>query len=141
MDDLISDKVFLALAVWREARGEPIACQYAVANSVVNRVHRPSWWGKSVMEVLFKKWQFSSLTNPNDKQLATWPKDDDSWKQCLQVASDAIYGTAPDPAPHADSFFDDSIPPPKWAKANMFVGKIGHMSFYNVDLDHEETHV
>jgi spore germination cell wall hydrolase CwlJ-like protein len=140
IDNLMADKVFLALAVWREARGEERIGQTAVAISILNRVHRPSWWGKSVMEVLFKKWQYSSLTDPHDPQLVAWPKDDPTWKQCLQVASDAIDGLSPDPAPGADSYFDQSIAPPIWAKKEMFVCKIGHLSFYNVDMDTEVPH-
>ena len=136
-DDLMSDKVFLALVVWREARGESLLAQIAVAMSVLNRVHKPCWWGQDVMSVIFKKWQYSSMTDPKDKQLTTWPQNNYEWKQCLQVASDAIYGLSPDPAPYADSYYDDSIQPPKWATPDMFVCKIGRLNFYNVDRDFE----
>lgn len=137
-DDLMDDKVFLALDVYREGRGEPIDGQIAIAMSVLNRVHKPCWWGNDVLSVLFKKWQYSSLTDPRDKQLTIWPsKKDEVWKQCLRVASDAIYGISKDPAPHADSYFDDSIPAPKWATNDKFVCKIGRLTFYNIDMDTE----
>ena len=136
-DDLMDDKVFLALVVWREARGEEIDGQIAVAMSILNRVHKPCWWGKSLMEVIFKKWQYSSVTDPNDKQLTLWPVKNEVWKQCLRVASDAIYGVCKDPVPHADSYFDVSISAPKWATSDKFVKKIGRLNFYNIDMDTE----
>ena len=140
IDDLMSDKVFLALVVWREARGESMTGQTAVAMSILNRVHKPCWWGVDVMSVVFKKWQYSSMTAPKDLQLTTWPQNDYSWKQCLQISSDAIMGLTPNPAPGADSYFDDSITAPKWATPDKFVCKIGRLNFYNIDMDHEVSH-
>ena len=137
IDDLMADKVFLALVVWREARGESLTGQTAVAMSILNRVHRPSWWGNDVMTVVFKKWQYSSMTAPKDPQTINWPVNDAVWKQCLQVASDAIVGLTPDPAPGADSYWDSSITAPKWATQDNFVCKIGKLSFHNTDHDHE----
>jgi len=137
VDVLISHIVFLALVVWREARGESILGQTAVAHSVLNRVHKPGWWGTDIMSVVFKKWQYSSMTDPHDPQLTAWPKNDAVWQQCLQVAWDVVYGMSENPAPTADSYFDDSISPPKWATLDTFVRKIGRLSFYNVDRDIE----
>ena len=78
---------FLALAIWREARGASMQAKIAVAYSILNRVERPSWWGNDVLSVLFKKWQYSSLTDPKDRQLTTWPSTSDpSWYDCLSVA-------------------------------------------------------
>jgi len=133
-----ADIIFLALAVWREARGEDIVCQIGVAHSILNRVKRPAWWGTDIQSVVFKKWQYSSLTDPNDPQLTTWPRADDwSWKQCLKVANDTISGVTVNPVPGADSYHDISIPPPKWATNENFVGQIGRILFYNLDQDIE----
>lgn len=132
-----SDKVFLALVVWREARGETVLGQTAVAYSVLNRVYRPCWWGKSVMEVIFKKWQYSSMTDPKDPQLTSWPKDDFVWERCLGVAGSVLTGAMDNPAPGADSYWDSSIMAPKWATPETFIRKIGRLSFHNVDHDLE----
>lgn len=132
-----SDTVFMALTIWREARGEPQDGQVAVAHSILNRVKKPSWWGKSVMEVLFKKWQYSSLTDPKDRQLTTWPKDDTVWGQCLFVADQVLSGNFSNPVPGADSYYDLSISAPKWATPEMFVKQIGRLRFFNVDKDTE----
>ncbi len=132
--------VLLALTVWREARGEAIEGKIAVAYSIKNRVDRPSWWGKDWISVLTKKWQYSSLTDPNDKQLATWPKADDAvFAECLNVADGVMTGLFNPPLKGADSYYDDSIPPPKWAAQHpeCFVGKIGRLNFYNMDRDVE----
>ena len=140
-DDLMADKVFLALVVWREARGEEYNARVAVANSILNRVHKPSWWGNDVLSVVGKKFQYSSLTNPGDPQLILWPKNDSNWQVCLQIACDAIYGRTMDTAPGADSYWDSSIMAPKWATADNFVCKIGKLSFHNTDHDHEAPKV
>jgi len=130
--------VFLALAVWREARGEGHEGKVGVACSILNRVDRPSWWGSTVLSVVTKKWQYSSLTDPHDPQLTTYPKDaDPSWVECLQIARDAITGTVDNPVPTADSYHDISIPPPNWATREVFVKKVGRLIFYNVDRDVE----
>lgn len=133
-----AETIFLALAVWREARGESREAQEAVAMSILNRVERPSWWGKDVMGVVFKKWQVSSLTDPKDRQLVVWPSSGlVSWNLAMEIADDAISDKLQHPAPGADSYHDISIPPPKWATKENFVCQIGKLLFYNVDYDIE----
>ena len=133
-----SEITFMALVIWREARGESTPGKIAVAHSIMNRVRHPKWWGTTVMEVVFKKWQYSSMTDPKDRQLTTWPQNDPLWRECLTVAHDVYYGKMDNPVPGADSYHDLSIPSPKWATPEMFVRQIGRLKFYNVDLDFEE---
>lgn len=133
-----AELTFLALAVWREARGESRAAKAAVAHSILNRVKHPGWWGKSnVHMIVFKRWQYSSMTDPKDKQLTTWPAyDDPSWGECLEIAGGVMAGTMPNPAPGADSYFDDSLQGtfrPRWAGVDIFVAKIGRLNFYDTD--------
>jgi len=128
-----ADKAFLALTLWREARGESIEVRIAIAFVILNRVKNPGWWGKDIMSVLFKKWQFSSLTDPKDKQLTTWPaKEDKQWQECLKIACDILDGQIKNPIFHADSYYDISIPAPKWATPNSFIKQIGRVRFYGV---------
>lgn len=135
-----ADITFMALTIWREARGESIEGKKGVAFTVINRVSKPSWWGSDIMSVLFKKWQYSSLTDPKDRQLTTWPSaDDTSWQESLDVAFKVISGEYTNPVPGADSYFDVSIKAPPWATKNKFVKKIGRLNFYNVDSDFEKT--
>jgi spore germination cell wall hydrolase CwlJ-like protein len=130
---------FMALTVWREARGQDDECIAGVAHSILNRVFRPSWWGDDILAVIFKKWQYSSTTDPNDKQLTTWPekKPRISWNKCMRIVEGVLAGEIPNPAPGADSYFDDSISPPYWADRNKFVVKIGRIFFYDLDQDYE----
>lgn len=135
-----ADLVFLALVIWREARGEADETKAAVAHAILNRVARPSWWGKTISGVLFKKWQFSSMTDPHDRQLTTWPADNDpSWASCLELADKVLSGRAVNHVQGADSYFDISIPAPAWTKYARFCGQIGRIKFYDVDHDYQEA--
>ena len=137
----------LALTLWREARGEPLDAKIAVAHTVKNRITHPGWWGNDWISVLTKKWQYSSLTDPNDKQLTTWPKADDAaFEECLGVAEMVMRGVYNSPLKGIDSYCDDSLTGdliPKWAKEHpeRFVGKIGRLNFFNLDCDIEDPHV
>lgn len=141
----LCDLYYLALVVWREARGASREAQVAVAHSVMNRVARPSWWGKTLDEVITKKWQYSSMAAPGDPQLIVWPHlTDASWLACLGVAYDVIHGDEPNPFPGADSYYDSSISAPKWAVANAFRGMVASphgntLRFYDVDHDYEKS--
>ncbi len=138
--EYVQDVTFLALVIWREARGEPKEGKTAVGFSIMNRVRRPAWWGDSVLAVVGKKWQYSSMTDPNDKQLTRWPAEDDlQWRECLRIARDVYESNVGNPAPGADSYFADTIKPPNWATKEKFVVKIGHHSFYDIDSDHERA--
>lgn len=137
----------LALTLWREARGETYEAKIAVAHTVKNRLDRPGWWGNDWISVLTKKWQYSSLTDPNDRQLTVWPKADDAaMEECLAIAERVITGMYNSPLKGIDSYYDDSLKGdmvPKWAREHpeRFVGKIGKLNFYNNDCDVEDPHV
>jgi len=131
---------YLGLVTWREARGEGASCMTAVAQSIMNRVNSPKWWGTSVSSVVTKKWQYSSMTDPRDQQLTTWPQDGDpEWECAMCIARDVIAGSAANPAPGADSYYDISIPPPNWADPTKFVAQVGRIRFYNLDGDHPQN--
>jgi N-acetylmuramoyl-L-alanine amidase len=133
----INDIFYLALVTWREARGEGKECMTAVAFSIMNRVSKPKWWGKDITSVVTKKWQYSSMTDPNDKQLTTWPGLDPWWESALAIAADVYDKKVENPVPGADSYFDISIPDPLWATADKFVRRVGRIKFYNLDSDIE----
>lgn len=126
-----ADITFLALTLWREARGESIECREAIASVIMTRAASPGWWGKDVMGVVTCPWQFSSLTDPKDRQLTTWPKSDDKqWLECLVIAEHAIalgFESA------GDHYYDNSIKAPKWANHEKFVKQIGRVKFYRLN--------
>jgi N-acetylmuramoyl-L-alanine amidase len=143
ISEYVNDVFYLALVTWREARGEPYLGQLAVAYSVMNRVERPAWWGDTVAKVVWKKWQYSSMTDPKDAQLAKLPTPYEaigwqSWQNCLRAAQVAYNKESPNPAPGADSYYAVSIAAPRWADDKKFVCQIGAHRFYNLDSDHEK---
>jgi spore germination cell wall hydrolase CwlJ-like protein len=133
----------LALVVWREARGEGYPAMLAVACSIRNRVERPSWWGHTFAEVIGKKWQYSSMAAPNDPQLLKYPLSelDQNFSDAMKAATDTISGLALSPVPGADSYYDTSIRPPKWATPETFVAAIGALRFHNLDKDVESADI
>lgn len=131
---------YLAFVAWREARSSslPDEARLGVMFTLLNRMAHPGWWGNSIATCATKRLQYSSLTDPHDKQLTTWfTENDGSWFNCLELARRVLAGEADNPVPGADSYFDDSIPAPDFATADAFVKRIGTLAFYNVDHDHE----
>ena len=135
------ERLVLALTIWREARGEDHKTKVAVACSIRNRVLHPKWWGNDYVSVCTKKWQYSSMTATSDPQLGLWPSITDfSFAECMEIADAVIDGelSTPIETHGADSYYDDSIAPPKWATPDKFVGKLGKLNFYNIDGETED---
>jgi len=127
----LTDAELLGLCVYREARGEPDEGKRGVAHVVMNRVKAPSWWGTSVLTVVTHPWQFSSF-NENDPNVDIWPKDTDPvWADCLTIAENVLDGTAEDLTDGCNSYYDVSIPPPRWAGTNPALA-IGRLRFYKL---------
>lgn len=121
---------FLALCVWRESRGEIYTAKLAVAYSVLTRVAKGGWFGDSLMSVLFKPEQYTSLTHEGDPNLVKYPKQDDPfWADSVQAAVAAISKTVPNPAPDADSYFSGTVEP-DWATKATFIASVGAFKFY-----------
>lgn len=138
MDIQQTEISFLALLIWREARGQPFEGMVAVAHTVRNRVEKPKWWGTDYLSVIGKKWQYSAMTAPGDPQLILYPKSDDKeFIVALHIAEAVIDGRIEHPAPGADSYFAITIDPPEWATQDKFVRQIGAHRFYNIDSDYE----
>jgi spore germination cell wall hydrolase CwlJ-like protein len=131
-----ADKIFLALTLWREARGENEEVIKSVGFVILNRVRKGGWYGTDISSVIFKKYQFSSLTDPKDRQLTTWPlSTDKSWQKCLAIADDLIENKIGNKISDADSYYDISIREenkPKWATQANFIKQIGRLRFYKV---------
>ncbi len=140
IDQRAVDISFIAFTVYREARAEPYVGKLAVAYSILNRVSRPSWWGNTVLAVIFKRLQYSSVSDPRDPQLEVTPAAGSPlWLECLRAAEAAYDRTEANPVPGADSYYATYIPAPKWADPARFVAQIGGHRFYNLDHDHERT--
>lgn len=90
-------KTMLALTAWREARGEDPTLREsmrAVMHVVRNRVEAK--WG-DWDHVITQKWAFSSLTDPKDHQLTTWPDSPDAkFELAMNLAEEVYSGLDPD---------------------------------------------
>jgi len=134
------EQSMLALLVWREARGEVYQAKMAVAFSVLNRVKNPKWWGTSLGAVVAKKWQYSSMAAPGDPNLILYPLPHDlSFHDTLSAVNAVLFNSPINQTAGADSYYDLSIPPPKWAKPEQFVKQIGAFRFFNTDGDSPEN--
>lgn len=123
--------ILLALAIYREARGESDEAMLAVAWTIRNRTQDArNRWPKTVEGVILQPWQFSSFNlNTTD---AVFPKspEDAAWLRCCAVA-DGLEATT-DPTDGAQ--FYHSIPYgqmiPKWAQDYPLTATIGAFRFY-----------
>lgn len=149
----LTEVFYLGFVLWREARSESRLGKTALVYSILNRVQRPSWWGRNVVEVCIKPWQYSSMTDPHDKQLTKYPGTDDAWPECLDVAMQVYDGLVPNPVPMADSYYAISMDavghPPDWAdpvyfkkktgKELKYIGQIGNHKFFDTDGEHPDN--
>lgn len=135
----VTETFYLAFTAWREARGEARLVRRAVMFSILNRVERPKWWGRTVDEVCTKREQYSSLTHPGDPQLASaWPTmADPIWLECVEDAYNLLWYDFENPVPGADSYHDLSISTPKEMATGRDCGVIGRIHFWDVDHDYE----
>lgn len=123
----------LARTLWGEARGEGEKGMEAVACVILNRVHKPRWWGRNIDQVCQKPWQFSCWNDndPNRDKLLEVTKDDPQFKTALEIQEKAVTGGLPDFTNGATSYFDRRMKePPKWALGRKPCFTLGHHIFY-----------
>ena len=115
----------LALAVYFEARSEPLAGQLAVAQVVLNRVADPRYPDK-VCEVVYQRYQFSFYWDGKPERA----KDKQAWQTAELVASAALAGSG-----HAGlagvTHYHAAYVQPRWAHAYTLVATIGTHRFYS----------
>lgn len=125
-----SSLFMLALCMYREARGEGTTGMNAVGCVIRNRTIKNK---SSYYSEIIKPWQFSSITDPNDKQLSKFPKDSDlSWSDAKYAAQYIFDGSVADITNGATLYYDDSIQFPKsWNRDKViFTAKIGRLNFF-----------
>jgi len=123
----------LARNVYYEARGEPLAGQYAVAEVTMNRKASPLY-PQSVCAVVYQKnwdalrgryvgafsWtEFSTLPEPSGTD----------WKRAQQVAQE-VYDGRHEADLQGAMFFHATYIKPSWAKEKKLVARIGGLAFY-----------
>ncbi|MES2728503.1 MAG: cell wall hydrolase [Pseudomonadota bacterium] len=134
--DLIVD--VLARTIWGEARGEGEDGMQAVANVVLNRVavarqRGDYWWGRTIVQVCQKPYQFScwNKNDPNFPALIRVDMKDAGFATAHRIATLAVMGRLPDITRGADHYHARSVAP-FWARDHTPVCHIGGHIFYRL---------
>ena len=123
----------LALNVYFEARGEPEAGQYAVAEVTMNRVASP-YYPDSVCEVVYQKnwdpsrkryvaafsWtEFQSVPEPHGKE----------WRRAWKIAEDVYYERREPKLAGVLNYHTNRVDP-SWSQGKKPIAEIGKHRFY-----------
>jgi len=114
----------LARNVYYEARGEPSAGQYAVAEVTMNRKGSPRY-PKTVCEVVYQKEAFSWT-----ELSMLEPPDGAAWVRAIQVAEDVYYQRRPRTLQPNVLHFHATYVRPDWSQEKQRVARIGKHVFY-----------
>ena len=128
-----TDLQCLAENVYFEARGEPLAGQYAVAEVTVNRTHARHF-PHSICQVVHE-----SRWDPNRRRFvadfswtehgALFPEDGPAWRQAMAVA-DAAYEELHAPVVPGALYYHATNVRPGWASSRKVIATIGNHVFY-----------
>ena len=127
------DLTCLAGNIYFEARGEPIAGQYAVAEVTMNRVASKRFPGTVCEVVHEKRWdpvrkRYVSAFSWTELDSFPWPKGI-AWQQAM-IAAVAVYDKQETPRVPGALFFHANTIAPRWSKSKKPVAKIGSHIFY-----------
>jgi len=113
----------LARNVYYEARGEPSAGQYAVAEVTMNRKASP-FYPKTVCEVVYQREAFSWTSLEGLEA-----PDGAAWKRARTVAEEVYYQRRP-PSMKGVTHFHAVYVNPEWSAERKRVARIGRHVFY-----------
>ena len=122
----------VARTAYGEARGEGEIGMQAVINTMQNRVALQTWFGKNLLAVCTKPFQFS-CRNPSDAnfaKIAAVDTDDPQFVIALKLAKMAVAGELEDITQASTHYFEVGSPKPTWVKGATFTVQIGHHLFY-----------
>src|SRR5882757_6241922 len=124
----------LALAIWREARGESIEAKMAVASVIHNRcvMHPAEGFGRTTSENILKPFAFSSFMEGDPNAYKYPAVADPSWHDSLIAAQTVLEQRSPDRSCGAVFYHDDSISAPStWGHVQPCAA-IGRLRFYRL---------
>jgi N-acetylmuramoyl-L-alanine amidase len=124
---MISTLTCMAVAIYFEARGEPIDGQMLVAETIINRVEDERW-PDTVCEVVKQPHQFSFYSDGKSDT----PRDLEAYATAVLVASDALsghhmYGGA--------LYYHTTAVKPVWRHDLQVLGQVGTHIFYGNTAD------
>lgn len=116
----------LALAVYFEARSEPLDGQFAVAEVVLNRVADPTF-PDSVCAVVKQPHQFSFYSDGKPDV----PRNPEAWALAQDIAESALSGERW--LGLEATFYHATYVSPHWADQFVLIGRVGSHLFYVSD--------
>lgn len=122
----------LARTIVGEARGEGHTGMIAVANVVLNRVAKPSWWGRTVKDVCLKPYQFScwNVGDPNRSIILNLNSGFSIYNDALAIAQQVMGGMLADNTNGATHYKVKGVHA-AWADGKTPCAVIGHHEFFN----------
>jgi spore germination cell wall hydrolase CwlJ-like protein len=120
---MCSQKTYIAITVYHEARGESIDGQIAVAQVILNRAEQKH---QTPREIIFTPKQFSCFNEaqPPIKDYAAFVIAMEAVERCMEhrIRGDTLYG--------ANHYFNPKVVLPFWASKMEKVASIGNHDFY-----------
>lgn len=107
------DCFLLALAMWREARGEDAAGMIAVGCVIRNRVHD---WHQSYHDVIVGKNQFSSISILGDVNTVLYPLENDA---VFGLAQDIVEGAQVDTTNGSHYYANEATMASEWYRKHI----------------------
>lgn len=124
------DEWVMALAIWREARGEPVEGKIAVGEVIRNRMRTKNRWRSTIVGVVTQPKQFSAF-NAGDPNAVKFPKPTDGvWRQCCESVR-AVMRNRADFTEGANHYHTKAVKP-YWVKGKTPVCEIGNHVFYKL---------
>ena len=124
---MISTLTCMAVAIYFEARGEPIDGQMLVAETIINRVEDERW-PDTVCEVVKQPNQFSFYSDGKSDK----PRDAEAYATALEVAAVALSG---DHSWSGSLYYHTLDVRPVWRHALQPIGVVGNHIFYGNTTD------
>lgn len=129
-----ADLQCLALNIYHEARGEPVAGKIAVAKVTLNRAASPHY-PDSICAVVFSnawsrkyKRRVAAFSWTND-ELSNIPRETAAWRESLALARSVYEGAVSSEVGDA-LFYHAAEVKPTWARTKKQVARIGRHIFY-----------
>ena len=124
---LIAAAACLSLALYHEARGEPLQGQLMAARVIINRMQSPRW-PSSMCAVITQDRQFSFYRKDNTPK----PRDEVAWAKAQKLAVDIINDPNILPYSTADHYHTVDVHP-VWRRKLHRVARIGRHVFWSYD--------
>lgn len=128
-----ADLTCLAGNIYFEARGEPVAGQYAVAEVTMNRVASRRFPGNVCAVVHEQRWdairqRYVGAFSWTELDSFSWPKGI-AWERAM-LAAVAVYDKKEAPRVPGALFYHAKYITPRWSKTKTPIAEIGRHKFY-----------